>query len=69
MTSEHWTYFNVQQDIVFLKGWEDTQVFKYENNSVVTLLELSLCQPRGIYHTVNGNLLKSMRSFSHKVEW
>lgn len=55
---------NVQQDIVFLKGWEDTKVFKYENNSVVTLLDLSLWQPRGLYHTVNGNLLISMCSLS-----
>lgn len=47
---------------MFLKGWEDTKVFKYENNSVVTLFELSLWKPRGLYHTVNGNLLISMRS-------
>lgn len=53
---------NVQQELVFIKGWEDTKVFKCENNSVVTLLELSNWQPRGLCHTVNGNLLLSMRS-------
>lgn len=34
----------------------------YKNNNVVTLLELSNWQPRGLCHTVNGNLLVSMRS-------
>uniref|UniRef100_A0A8W8P1K1 Uncharacterized protein n=1 Tax=Magallana gigas TaxID=29159 RepID=A0A8W8P1K1_MAGGI len=53
---------NVQQEIVFIKGWEDTKVFKYKNNNVVTLLELSNWRPRGLCHTINGNLLISMRS-------
>eukprot|EP00105_Crassostrea_gigas_P007529 XP_011421807.1 PREDICTED: uncharacterized protein LOC105324438 [Crassostrea gigas] len=53
---------NVQQELVFFEGWDDTIVFKYENNSVMTLLELSNWQPRGLCHTVNGNLLVSMRS-------
>lgn len=56
---------NVQQELVFIKGWGDTKVFKYENNSVVTLLELSNWQPKGLCHTVNGNLLVSMRSLNN----
>lgn len=53
---------NVQQELVFIQDSNDTKVFKYENNSVVTLLELSNWRPRGLCHTVNGNLLISMRS-------
>nr|XP_034321768.1 uncharacterized protein LOC117688156 isoform X2 [Crassostrea gigas]XP_034321769.1 uncharacterized protein LOC117688156 isoform X2 [Crassostrea gigas] len=53
---------NVHQELVFIQGWIDTRVFKYENKSVVTLLELSDWAPKGLCHTVNGNLLVSMRS-------
>lgn len=53
---------NVQQEIVFIQGWIITKVFKYENTSVMTLLERSNWQPRGLCHTVNGYLLVSMRS-------
>lgn len=53
---------NVQQELVFFEGWDHTKVFKYENNCVMTLLELSNWAPKGLWHTVNGNLLVSMRS-------
>lgn len=53
---------DAQQNLVFIKGWTDTQISKYENNSEVTLLELSNWRPRGLCHTVNSDLLVSMRS-------
>nr|XP_034320212.1 uncharacterized protein LOC105324438 [Crassostrea gigas] len=53
---------NVQQELVFIQSWTDTKVFKYENNSVVTLLELVSWRPRGLCHAVNGDLLIGMRS-------
>lgn len=53
---------NVQQELVFIQSWIGTKIFKYENSSVVTLLELSNWHPRGLFHTVNGNFLISMRS-------
>nr|XP_034320216.1 uncharacterized protein LOC117687575 [Crassostrea gigas]XP_034320217.1 uncharacterized protein LOC117687575 [Crassostrea gigas] len=55
---------NVQQELVFIQGWIDTKVFKYKNNTVVTLLELSNWRPRGLCHAVNGDLLISMRSLN-----
>lgn len=57
---------NVQQELVFIQGSIETKVFKYENNNVVTLLELSNWRARGLCHTVNGNLLISMRSLNSK---
>lgn len=56
--------FNVQQELVFIQGWIDTKVFKYKNNNVVTLLELSNWRPRGLCHIVNGDLLISIRSLN-----
>lgn len=53
---------NVQQELVFIKGWADTKVWKHKNNSEVAILELSNWRPRGLCHTVDGNLLISMRS-------
>lgn len=53
---------NVQQELVFIKGWADTKVWKHENNSEVAILELSNWRPRGLCHTVDDNLLISMRS-------
>lgn len=56
---------NVQQELVFIQDSNDTKVFKYENNSVVTLLELSNWAPKGLCHPVDGNLLVSMRSLNN----
>lgn len=57
---------NVQQELVFIKGWADTKVWKHKNNSEVAILELSNWRPRGLCHTVDGNLLISMRSLDSK---
>lgn len=55
-----------QQDVVFTMDWADTKVWKYKSNSEVTILELSTWRPRGLFHTINGNLLVSMRSLDAK---
>lgn len=57
---------NVQQELVFIEGFDDTKICKYKNNSVVTLLKLLNWCPNGFCHTVNDNILVSMRSLDHK---
>lgn len=54
------------QNIVFIVSWPDTKVYKYESNTVKTLLELSDWCPRGLCYTMNGDLLVSMRSLDEK---
>lgn len=56
------------QNIVFIVSWLDTKVYKYESNTntVKTLLELSDWCPRGLCHTMIGDLLVSMRSLDEK---
>lgn len=56
---------NVQQELTFIQDGIDTKVLKYENSSVVTLLELSNWRSKGICHALNGDLLISMRSLSN----
>lgn len=56
------------QNVVFIVSWPDTKVYKYETNTntVKTLLELSDWCPRGLCHTMNGDLLVTMRSLDEK---
>lgn len=54
------------QNIVFIVSWPDKKVYKYESNKVKTLLELSDWCPRGVCHTMNGDLLVTMRSLDEK---
>lgn len=56
------------QNIVFIVSWPDTKVYKYESNTntIKTLLELSDWCPRGLCHTMNDDLLVSMRSLDEK---
>lgn len=56
------------QNVVFIVSWPDTKVYKYESNTntVKTLLELSDWCPRGLCHTMNGDLLVTMRSLDEK---
>lgn len=57
---------DVQQKLVFVKQWPGTKVFKYKNDTVTTLLELSNWCPRGLCHTINGDHLVGMRSLDEK---
>lgn len=54
------------QNIVFIVSWPDTKVYKYESNTVKTLLEQSDWCPRGLCYTMNGDLLVSRRSLDEK---
>lgn len=51
---------------MFIVSWPDTKVYKYESNTVKTLLELYDWCPRGLCHTMNGDLLVTMRSLDEK---
>lgn len=59
---------DLDQNVVFIVSWPDTKVYKYESNTntVKTLLELSDWCPRGLCHTMNGDLLVTMRSLDEK---
>lgn len=54
---------DIHKDLVFIVNvLADTKVFKFESNKVVTLLNLTNWCASGLCHTMNGNLLVSMRS-------
>lgn len=57
---------NKQLGLLFVVRWPDTKIYKYESNRVTTFLNLSDWCPRGLCHTVNDNLLVSMRSLDKK---
>lgn len=56
------------QNVVFIISLPDTKVYKYESNTntVKTLWKLSDWCPRGLCHTMNCDLLVSMRSLNEK---
>lgn len=51
---------------MFIVSCPETKVYKYESNTntVNTLLKLSDWCPRGLCHTMNGDLLVSRRSLN-----
>lgn len=57
---------NKQLGLLFVVRWPETKVYKYESNRVTTFLNLSDWCPRGLCHTVNDNLLVSMRSLDKR---
>lgn len=58
---------DIHKDLVFIVNvLADTKVLKFENNKVVTLLNLTNWCASGLCHAVNGNLLVSMRSKDKK---
>lgn len=69
-TANHVLAFSIDSDqnVVFIVSWPDTKVYKYESNTntVNTLLGLSDSYPRGLCHTMNGDLLVSMHFLNKK---
>ena len=53
---------SVGKELIFSAGWTDTKVYRYNGNVVRTVVDLGQWCPRGLCHSVNGDLLVSMRS-------
>lgn len=58
--------FDVLHALVFVVGWADTKIYKFECDRVVELLNLHSWLPRGLCHTANGDFLVSMLSTEKK---
>nr|XP_022304739.1 E3 ubiquitin-protein ligase TRIM71-like [Crassostrea virginica]XP_022304740.1 E3 ubiquitin-protein ligase TRIM71-like [Crassostrea virginica] len=53
---------SVDKELIFSVYWPDTKVYRYDGNVVRTVVDLGQWCPRGLCHSVNGDLLVSMRS-------
>ena len=53
---------NVNQELTFSVWWKNTNVYTYGRRGVTRFLELSDWCPSGLCHTINNDLLVSMRS-------
>nr|XP_022307066.1 uncharacterized protein LOC111113257 [Crassostrea virginica]XP_022307067.1 uncharacterized protein LOC111113257 [Crassostrea virginica]XP_022307069.1 uncharacterized protein LOC111113257 [Crassostrea virginica] len=53
---------SVGKELIFSACWRDTKVYSYDGNVVRTVVDLGQWYPRGLCHSVNGDLLVSMCS-------
>ena len=53
---------SVKKELVFSEEWPDTKVYRNDDDEVRTVVDLHQWCPCGLCHSVNGDLLVSMRS-------
>nr|XP_022305308.1 uncharacterized protein LOC111112203 [Crassostrea virginica] len=58
---------SVEKELIYSAFWPDTKVYKYDGNVVRTVVDFGQWCPRGLCHSVNGDLLVSMRSLDETL--
>ncbi|XP_078327924.1 uncharacterized protein LOC111113257 [Crassostrea virginica] len=53
---------SLEKELIFSLYWPDTKLYRYDGDTVTTVLNLLQWCPRGLCHSANGDLLMSMRS-------
>ncbi|XP_078327926.1 uncharacterized protein LOC144623401 [Crassostrea virginica] len=49
-------------ELILLKGWNNSKIYKYDGNTVQTFIDLYKWYPQGLCHAANFDLCVSMRS-------